>query len=243
MIRFLTGLFLLFSMSYIFGENRKWPFGTIKTFGDSHSCFSFGKMYPQDHEIVHKFEKNGDNFDVTFQTHHIGSRLMYSFANNGCDISEFESISKGQYVIFCLGNIDVGIHLQKYNHDFEAVKENIDLIVNLYLDKIAYYQSLIGFQPIVFGVLPPLNDKLKPKEGAGSGHLGTTEQRVRTAKQMNITLEKECLERGVLFFEVFEEYANCNGALRKSLTWDCTHIHFEKNAIVKNKVCNLIFEN
>ena len=180
---------------------------SIHTFGDSHSC-------------------NG--WDERVIKHHLGSLLCYSFGRdklNKCDIRNF-NIKDGDTIIFCLGEIDCRCHVHKYITELLTYKNIIDNIVNNYFDAIKFIvnESHINLKNIcVYNVVPPVNknDRYNHPEYP---FLGTDEERKQYVLYFNKKLKEKCLENNYIFFDIYDNYIDSNGFLRKDLSDNITHI-------------------
>ena len=186
----------------------------IHTIGDSHSYFGWSGII----------------------NHHLGPTLCYSFGRDGldrCDIRKF-NIKDDDTVIFCLGEIDCRCHINKYIKDTISYKVIIDNIVSKYFEtiKINIDTSQIKFKNVcVYNVVPPV-EKHNTAENSEYPYLGSDTDRKEYVLYFNKKLEEKCAEYNYIFFNIYDNYIDNNGFLRKDLSDG--HVHIQ-NGIYINK--------
>ena len=192
---------------------------SIHTIGDSHSRFGWTGTIE----------------------HYIKSLLCYSFGKeklNRCDIRNFD-IKDGDTIIFCLGEIDCRCHVHKYITDTITYQDIIDDIVDNYFEAIELNVSVSQIKlknVCVYNVVPPIQ-KHNTYENYEFPYLGTDEERKQYVLYFNKKLKEKCIEKNYIFFDIYNNYIDENGFLRKDLSDDNVHI---QNGIY---ISNFIKEN
>jgi len=192
---------------------------SIHTIGDSHS---------------------GSGWSGIIQ-HHLCAVLCYSFGKeklNRCDILKF-NIKDGDTIVFCLGEIDCRCHIHKHITETKTYKEIINYIVENYFEAIELNVSIsqIKLKNIcVYNVVPPIQ-KYNTLENPEYPYLGTDEERKQYVLYFNKKLQEKCIEKNYIFFDIYNNYVDENGFLRKDLSDANVHIH---NGIY---ISNFIKEN
>lgn len=179
---------------------------SIHTIGDSHSYNGWT-------EIIN---------------HHLGTLLCYSFGKekiNRCDIRNF-NIKDGDTIIFCLGEIDCRCHIHKHITDTTTYQNIINNIVDNYFEAIELNVSIsqIKLKNIcVYNVVPPIQ-KYNIWENPAYPYLGTDEERKQYTLYFNEKLKEKCIEKEYIFFDIYNNYIDENGFLRKDLSDGNVHI-------------------
>jgi hypothetical protein len=179
---------------------------SIHTIGDSHSYNGWDRV------IIH----------------HLGPVLCYTFGKeklNRCNISYFD-IKDGDTIIFCLGEIDCRCHIHKHITDTLSYKDIINNIVNNYFESIEIniLTSNIKLKNIcVYNVVPPVQ-RYNTVENTEYPYLGTDEERKKYVLYFNEKLKEKCIEKGYIFFNIYDKYTDKNGFLRKDLSDGNVHI-------------------
>ncbi len=183
---------------------------TIHTIGDSHSC----------------------NGWVDVINHHLGPILCYSFGKeklDRCDIRKF-NIKDGDTIIFCLGEIDCRNHVHKHITDTTTYQEIINNIIDNYFEAIELNVTVsqIKLKNIcIYNIVPPINIG-----DNNYSYLGTDKQRKQYILYFNKKLKEKCIEKKYIFFDIYNDYIDENGFLKKELSDGCVHI---KNGIYISK--------
>ena len=211
----------------------------IHTIGDSHSAFSFRGEKEGGLEYI--FYQRRDVFlRVPLYVHFVGSQTMYTFGLRGCEKKNFEGVEKGNYLVFCFGEIDVRCHIHNQIHLRGRREEEIIFsLVEGYIRKIKEYEAKYKIRPVVFGVTPPVRELTVD----GYPSVGPFEDRVRYTKKINDYLKKKAKEQEILYFDVLEEYSMKDGTFDMSLSDGLMHIGVEFNGLAKQKLCDLLWED
>jgi len=194
---------------------------SIHTIGDSHSGYGWTGII----------------------NHALGPVLCYSVGKeklNRCDIRRF-NIKDGDTVIFCLGEIDCRCHIHKHITDTTTYRDIIDSIVYNYFEAIELNVSVSQLKlknVCVYNVVPPIQ-KYNTRENPEYPYLGTDEERKQYALYFNEKLKEKCIEKGYIFFDVYNKYIDENGFLRKDLSDGNVHISngiYISDFIKENKI-------
>lgn len=183
---------------------------SIHTFGDSHCGFGWRGVIQ----------------------HHLGPLLCYSFAKeklNRCDIRKF-NIKNGDTIVFCLGEIDCRCHIHKYITNTISYQDIINSLVDHYFKAIELnvLVSKIKFKNVcVYNVVPPIQ-KYNTIENPEYPYLGTDLERKQYILYFNEKIKEKCIEHKYIFFDIYNNYIDENGFLKKDLSDGNLHI---KNGI------------
>jgi len=179
---------------------------TIHTIGDSHSYNGWSGI----------------------TNHHLGPRLCYSFGRdklNFCDIRNF-NIQDGDTIIFSLGEIDCRCHINKHINETTKYEDIIDNIVYNYIEaiKLNIETSQLELKNIcIYNIVPPI-EKHNTHENPNQPYLGSDEERKNYVLYFNKKLKEKCSENNYIFFDIYDNYIDENGFLRKDLSDDNVHI-------------------
>jgi len=196
------------------------------TFGDSHAC-SYHSAWPKTNNII---------------THHLGPILCYSFGIeklNRCNISNF-NIMDGDSVIFCFGEIDCRNHINKYISDDNDYNKIISNIVNNYFDAIDINISTCKKNLkyiFVYNVIPPIRYR-KEAPDHPFPYLGTDDERKNYVLCFNKHIERKCLEKKYIFFNIYDDIKDKEGFLKKELSDN--NCHLKNDEAIKNFLNNYI---
>lgn len=180
---------------------------TIHTIGDSHSI-------------------NGWTADII--RHHLGPVLCYSVGKeklNRCDIRKF-NIKDGDTIVFCLGEIDCRCHIHKHITNTVSYQTIINNIVDDYFVAIELniVTSQIKLKNVcVYNVVPPIQ-KNNTRENPDYPYLGSDEERKQYVLYFNTKIKEKCIEKGYVFFDVYDKYIDENGFLKRDLSDGNVHI-------------------
>jgi hypothetical protein len=183
---------------------------SIHTIGDSHCGFGWSGVIK----------------------HHLGPLLCYSFAKeklNRCDIRKF-NIKHGDTIVFCLGEIDCRCHIHKYITNTTSYQDIIKSLVDHYFKaiKLNVFVSKIKFKNVcVYNVVPPIQ-KYNTAENPEYPYLGTDLERKQYVLYFNEKIKEKCIEHKYIFFDIYNNYIDENGFLKKDLSDGNVHI---KNGI------------
>ena len=160
--------------------------------------------------------------------HCVGPLLCYSFGKeklNRCDIRNF-NIKDGDTIVFCLGEIDCRCHIHKHITDTITYQDIINDIVDNYIEAIDLnvITSQLKLKNIcVYNVVPPIQ-RYNTWENPEYPYLGTDEERKNYVLYFNERLKAKCMEKDYKFFDIYHNYIDENGFLRKDLSDDNVHI-------------------
>ena len=160
--------------------------------------------------------------------HHLGAVLCYSFGKeklNRCDIRNF-NIKDGDTIVFCLGEIDCRCHIHKHITETTTYQDIINNIVDNYFEAIELNVSISQIKlknVCVYNVVPPIQ-KYNTCENPEYPYLGTDEERKQYSLFFNEKLKEKCLEKNYIFFDIYNNYIDENGFLRKDLSDGKVHI-------------------
>ena len=186
----------------------------IHTYGDSHATHYGGWV-----------DINIGGVEIV--TNHLMGKLAYSFGRDKLQV--VKGVSENDIIIFCFGEIDCRCHINKYEPEWE---HSIDNIVDSYFDNIKINVSRFdNLKTCVFNVVPPL-ERENPlnlwtevwanKNGVPA--TGTDEERKKYTEYMNKKISEKCVEFGYTFFDVYSEYCDEMGFLKRELSDDNCHI-------------------
>jgi len=179
---------------------------SIHTIGDSHSDFRLS-------EVIQ---------------HHLGPVLCYSFGMeqlNRCDIRNL-TIKDGDTIVFCLGEIDCRCHIHKHITETQPYTDIINNIVDNYFEAIALNISISQIKlknVCVYNIVPPIQ-KYNTFENPEYPYLGTDEERKQYVLYFNQKIKEKCMEKDFIFFDVYNNYIDENGFLKKELSDGNVHI-------------------
>jgi hypothetical protein len=188
---------------------------SIHTIGDSHSVHGWKKMI----------------------NHHIGPVLCYNFGKdklNRCDIRTLP-IKDGDTIVFCFGEIDCRCHVHKHVTESFTYQEVIQTIVDNYFDAIDLNLTTSQLQlkhVCVYNVVPPIQ-KYNTWENPEYPYLGTDDERKQYVLFFNQQLQKKCIEKGYVFFDIYNHYTDENGFLRKDLSDGNVHILIDNDTYIQ----------
>jgi hypothetical protein len=169
--------------------------------------------------------------------HNLGPVLCYSFGKeqlNICDIRNF-NIKDGDTIVFCLGEIDCRCHIHKYITEIKTYQDIIDYIIYNYfeaIDLIVYISQIKLKNICVYNVIPPIQ-KYNTCENLEYSFLGTDEERKKYSLYFNKKLKEKCIEKEYIFFDIYNNYTDENGFLKKDFCDDFVHI---RNFIKENNL-------
>lgn len=218
----------------------------VHTCGDSHSYSSFTDRSARDRYHIKVSRLNGEKKEIIdIFIHHLGSITMHRVGRDGIDsiVPQEGNLSRlnpnaGEVVVFAFGEIDVRCHIGKQR---DQNKRNLDEIIQTLVDR--YIESIVKFKKahsdvdcIVFMVVPPTDGAFNKDYPL----YGSLKDRIHITKKMNAVLEKRCGEAGIGFLDVYDFYADLQGAMRDDLR-ENVHIEPNFNQPVKNRLMDMIF--
>jgi len=197
----------------------------IHTIGDSHSFHGWNGVIP----------------------HYLGAILCHSFGTQKlkrCDIRNF-GIRDGDTIIFCFGEIDCRCHV--HNFILEGVttyQDIIDFLIVNYLEAIELNIATAQIRlknVCVYNIIPPICTQDIDSNVILPPFVGTDEERKRYTLYFNEKLKEKCIEKNYIFFDIYNDYADENGFLKKDVTLDNNHIyngiHISK-FMIESKILN-----
>lgn len=188
----------------------------IKTIGDSHSDGKWSNW-----ESVPGVETNWLKGK---------GKLAYSIGRDGIDITEY-NIKEGDTVIFCFGEIDCRCHVHKYVKKGKSYIDVIDEIVLSYVESIKKNVDLIpNTKFCIYNVVPPVK-KSKVSQNPEYPHLGSDSDRKNYHEYFNKKLKEKCVENNFIFFDVYKEYSDDEGFLKKEMSDNNVHLKDPKPRI------------
>jgi hypothetical protein len=191
---------------------------SIHTIGDSHSYFGFNEIIRE--ELIHQ----------------LGPVLCYSFGKeklDRCDIRKF-NIKDGDTIIFCLGEIDCRCHIYKHVTETTTYQDIINNIVDNYFEAIELNVSISQIKlknVCVYNVVPSVQ-KYNTGQNPEYPFLGSDEERKQYTLYFNKKIKEKCIEKEYIFFDIFNNYIDENGFLRKDLSDG--HVHISNNIYISN---------
>tara|TARA_B100000900_G_scaffold96327_1_gene79415 strand:- start:392 stop:994 length:603 start_codon:yes stop_codon:yes gene_type:complete len=197
----------------------------IHTFGDSHSSTRISGWKDCKNVIAHE----------------LGALLCYSFGKeklNRFDIRNYD-IKDNDTVIFCLGEIDCRCHIYKHISKEKTYNMIIDEIIENYIDAIELNIKLCNAKLkniCIYNVVPPI-EKYNTFENREYPYLGTDEERKSYVLYFNECINKKCKEKNWIYFDIYNNYIDSNGYLRKDLSDGNVHIrngYYYQKFIEKN---------
>jgi len=165
-------------------------------------------------------------------THHLGPILCYSFGKENlkrCDIRNF-NIKDDDTIIFCFGEIDCRCHIHKHITETITYQDIINSIVNNYFEAIELNVSISQIKlknVCVYNVVPAIQKFNAFKDGYPETeypHLGTDEERKKYTLYFNEKLKEKCIEKKYIYFDIYNNYVDDNGFLRRDLSDGKVHI-------------------
>jgi hypothetical protein len=176
---------------------------TIITIGDSHST------------IVH------GSWPAYVSVQHLGPKLCYSFGQNPFELS---GSSPGDTVIFCLGEIDCRCHVHKYVTETVTYQFIIDKLIEKYIKTIKNAVQNKGVRTCIYNVVPHTKLEVVSDQGAAYPTVGSDEERKTYTLYFNQKVKEKCNENGFIFFDVYDDYADQDGFLKRELSDGSVHI-------------------
>ncbi|MBT4127892.1 MAG: hypothetical protein HOE32_04475 [Nitrospina sp.] len=188
----------------------------LHTFGDSHASHIHGG-----------WNNEKMNLPVQIISNHLGPKLMHSFGRDKNYLFSHNTVSEGDIVVFCFGEIDCRCHVGKYSPNWKPV---IDTLVENYFEAIRINAEQYKDLTItVYNVVPQI-ERESPKNAwmipyqANAPHVGADSERAEYTRYMNKRLASKCEESGYIFIDVYDKYCDENGFLREELSDKNCHI-------------------
>lgn len=147
---------------------------------------------------------------------YVGPKLMYTFNKDGLGINS-NTISSYDVVVFCFGEIDVRCH----THTFGILA--IDELVYNYLERIKECTKGSDVKKVVYFIPPPAK-KINTPDDVGFPFLGTDEERLQYCLYMNKKLLQGCIKYNYSFIDLYDDYCDVDGFLRRDMSDGHVHI-------------------
>lgn len=152
-----------------------------------------------------------------------GARTMHRVGRDGFNLTGIP-FKDGDAALFSFGHIDVGWHICKEKHlSSRGIDEIVNTLVVNYLNVISDitkpYPNIIK---IVYSVLPPSD-----QSGLTIRYEGTIKMRAKITKQMNELLRKLCPTYGIEFLDVYDDFRDENGILRREVRDPVSFFHID----------------
>ena len=187
----------------------------IHTFGDSHSQSGFSEI---------------TGIIVNWQ----GPKLCYSIGRDGFNLKNI--VKNGDTVIFCFGEIDCRCHIHKHISESNTYKQIIVNITDKYF--IAIKNAIVDYVDLkvaVYNVVPPVQ-KINTLENPEYPFLGSDDERKLYVTYFNERLRDKCAEYNFVFFDIYNDCADINGFLKKTLSDD--NVHIKDSTYIKQFINN-----
>jgi hypothetical protein len=193
---------------------------TIHVIGDSHACAFSG-------------------IDGCIP-HWIGSITMHRVGRDGLGVVDFKKIGvkDGDVAVFAFGEIDVRCHIGKQRDEMHRnLDEIIEKLVSDYLNTVILnrqsYKDLIC---IVYLVVPPSDNVYNPN----FPRYGTLDDRVMITRKINEKLLLEAKKNNIGTLDVYNQFCDSNGALKKEVSDGGVHISPTSNGIIREKLHEIL---
>ncbi len=163
----------------------------LYTIGDSHSHFTF-------HDIPE------------VKSFWLGPWTMYRIGRDSVKFKE-HGVPVNSTLLTCFGEIDARCHVQP-----QAIKRNISIDEVIYELVTNYINALMinaaDYKIAVMSVVPPAYLKTVANN-PDFPFIGNDIERSEITKKMNTILEEHCKNNDILFFNIYNLYADTNGML------------------------------
>ena len=142
---------------------------------------------------------------------------------------------------FCFGEIDIRCHVHKQVYTFNRQEDEvINTLVTKYIDRLLTVHNDIA----VMSVVPPINLEdpgfNKINENLQYPFVGTSQDRNRYTKKLNMLLRMRCEKEKILYIDIYNVYRDEYGFLPKKYTDDNVHIQNKSLAAEYLHQLNLI---
>ncbi len=159
---------------------------------------------------------------------HCGSLLCYTFGKHPfakCDLNRYQ-IFDNHVVVFCFGEIDCRCHIYKHVSESRTYQSIIDDIVKNYFTAIqAHVQKTIAknLTICVYNVVPPVRKETVEQDPEYPCR-GTDNERKSYVLYFNQKLKEYCEEYRYIFFDIYDNYCDEDGFIKKELSDGNVHI-------------------
>ena len=100
----------------------------------------------------------------------------------------------------------------------------IDEIIENYVNTIRNSVQFRDVRTCIYNVVPPSKKEDIPGESQGFPILGTNEERKTYVLYFNKRLNEKCIENGFTFFDIYDDYVDQDGFLKRELSDGNVHI-------------------
>jgi len=182
-------------------------------------------------------------FDTPIAVHHLGPRLMHSFSLEATHMSSFSDVVNGDWICFCLGEIDARCHIKRHTNSITSYHAVIDALVARYDTKLIEIAHLFDSITVCVFMIPPppKEEKVCSNDWGYFPLCGTDQERLEYAQYFNVCLRQMCKNRGFYFIEAYSEYADEEGFLSDATSDKIVHLKFPDP--VRQIIFNLVAEN
>lgn len=205
-------------------------YNQIIVIGDSHCRFFCGS----DNWISHTINSVGgrsisyvEGVDKRFCVLHLGAATAYNLCKTDSTSGVLHSyswlkkagvIKAGDSLICCFGEIDIRMHVFKYIDDNPQVV--IDRIIERYMRfiDILLMDNII---PIIYGPVGTGKDEWNIDENS---RVGTEIERNKATIYFNLALKKECKNKNIGFFSLYEELISYDYRTKGEYYYDKCHL-------------------
>jgi len=244
------GLTMVKKIVFLWALSCSWSLSampTVHVIGDSHAFFSFSPVpftaqepaYPE--FFTYDYAGADTHFSVPFHLHWIGPRTMHRVGRDGLSFLNVKALSvkEDDYVVFVFGEIDVRCHIGKQSHQQQQPYQDIiSKLVNNYIATIMRNkEQYTHLSCIVFGVVPPTDQNFNPDYPI----YGSLVERIAITQCLNAELNKACLARGLIFFNVYDAYGTPLGDFDKKFSDNLVHIGIAHNELVRQRLVEVLF--
>lgn len=153
--------------------------------------------------------------------HHLGPVTMHRVGREHEPLlqaaTDEAEVTRDDTVIFCFGEIDARCHV----HQRMSTPVLLEQLVGNYLDKVRSIRAH-GARVGVLSVVPPTT--FERSFNLDLPVTGSDEDRVGYVQRMNRLLADGCRSRGLLFLDIYAEYADEHGMLIVDLADESVHV-------------------
>jgi hypothetical protein len=151
-------------------------------------------------------------------------------------------VKEEEVAVFTFGEIDARCHIGRQRDLFnQNVDDVIETLAIKYLNTILQNRLLYNkVTCIVYSVTPPTY------RGGCNLELpfyGSIEDRIMITKKLNARLADLCAQVGILFLDVYNDYAGPDGTLNTALSDGSVHINAACSQFIQAKLYQLIMNN
>jgi lysophospholipase L1-like esterase len=153
--------------------------------------------------------------------------------NSQLDFNQSCSL-ESDFVLMNFGFNDIQRNI--YLHASNKWKEEINNLINKYIEIILTFKTKFEIIPIVSFIYPNPGSNAK-----GQNSMGSLEDRRIYTIEANSILKNLCSEKKILFFDIYNFITDENGIIKKSFTIDDIHLDYN-NKFLREYLDNKIIE-